>query len=167
MKLLAFVLAAGLMFSATAAEFAKVDLEKVKNTIKQGQSVKAEIEKEIKKKEDDLKNEEKKIMKMREDFEKQSAVMADKAKREQEEKIQKAIMGVQQKYMQYQGELQKLQESKEGPILERLKEVIETVGKDAKVDIVFETQSTAILYARDIKDLTDDVIKAYDKKYKK
>ncbi len=166
MKFFAIMLAFGLLASATAAEFAKVDLEKVKNTIKQGQAVKAEIEKEIKKKEDDLKGEEKKIMKMREDFEKQSAVMADKAKREQEEKIQKAIMAAQQKYMQYQGDLQKLQETKEGPIMERLKGVVETVGKDAKVDIIFETQATAILYAREIKDLTDDVIKAYDKKYK-
>jgi len=166
MKFLVMFLAAGLMFSATAAEFAKVDLEKVKNTIKQGQTVKAELEKEVKKKEEDLKAEEKKIMKMREDYEKQSAVMADKAKQAQEEKIQKAIMAAQQKYMQYQTDLQKLQETKEGPIMERLKEVVETVGKDAKVDIVFETQSTAILYAREIKDLTDDVIKAYDKKYK-
>ena len=166
MKFIVMLLAAGLTFSAMATEFAQVDLEKVKNTIKQGQSVKAEIEKEVKKKEDDLKGEEKKIMKMREDFEKQSAVMADKAKQAQEEKIQKAIMAAQQKYMQYQSDLQKLQESKEGPILERLKGVVEAVGKDAKVDIIFETQSTAILYARDIKDLTDEVIKAYDKKYK-
>jgi outer membrane protein len=166
MKFIVAFLAMGLMVSAMAAEFAKVDMEKVKNTIKQGQAVRKEIEKEVKKKEDDLKAEEKKIMKMREDFEKQSAVMSDKARREQEEKMQNAVMAAQQKYMQYQGDIQKLQESKEGPVLERLKGVIETVGKDAKVDIIFETRTTPILYARDIKDLTDDVIKAYDKKYK-
>ena len=166
MKFLAVLLTMGLMTGALATEFGKVDLDKVKNTIKQGQAVRKEIEKEVKKKEDDLKAEEKKIIKMREDFAKQSAVMSDKAKREQEEKLQNAMMAAQQKYMQYQADLQKLQESKEGPIMERLKEVVETVGKDAKVDIIFETQATAILYARDIKDLTDEVVKAYDKKYK-
>ena len=88
------------------------------STFKQGQTVKAELEKEVKKKEDDLKAEEKKIMKMREDYEKQSAVMADKAKQAQEEKIQKFM-----ELCEYNNDLKKKYYGKMQSMLKELEDV--------------------------------------------
>jgi len=44
--------------------------------------------------------------------------------------------------------------------------VIDEVSKSASVDMTYESSTAPIVYAKDEKDLTDDVVKAYDKKFK-
>jgi outer membrane protein len=165
-----FLIAAALILSSPLmAEtlFGKVDMQKVLITIKQGSVLQGELQKAASEKESDLKKEEEKIKKMQEEFEKKSVVLKDEAKAEQERNIQKAMMSAQQKYMQYQKELQELQDKKKRPILEKVKGIVEEVSKKSGLEIVFEAGTAPIVYAKDIKDLTDDIIKAYDAKYPK
>ena len=53
------------------------------------------------------------------------------------------------------------------PILERVKQVVDEVSKSADVDLVYEAATAPILYAKSEKDLTDEVVKAYNKKFPK
>jgi outer membrane protein len=53
------------------------------------------------------------------------------------------------------------------PILERVKTVVDEVSKAADVDFVYEAATAPILYARTEKDLTDEVVKMYNKKFPK
>ena len=52
------------------------------------------------------------------------------------------------------------------PILEKLKPVIDEVSKSEKVAMTFEITSSPLVYAQDKVDITEKVIKAYDKKHK-
>ena len=51
-------------------------------------------------------------------------------------------------------------------ILNKLRGIITDVSKKAGVDMTFESSTAPIVYAKNEKDLTDEVIKEYDKKFK-
>jgi len=53
------------------------------------------------------------------------------------------------------------------PILEKVKAVVDEVAKSADVDLVYEAATAPILFAKEEKDLTDEVIKTYNKKFPK
>ena len=53
------------------------------------------------------------------------------------------------------------------PILERVKSVVDEVSKSADLDMVYEAATAPILYAKSEKDLTDEVVKSYNKKFPK
>ncbi len=67
--------------------------------------------------------------------------------------------------MEYQREIQKLEGEMKKPILEKLRPIIDEVSKANQVALTFELSAAPIVYAETKKDLTEDVIKAYDKKH--
>jgi len=167
MKKISLVLMMALSLTASAATtIGKVDIQKVLLTIKQGQGVRAKLKKSFESKQKLLKKDETKIRKMQQSFQKQSLVMNDSAKAKKQKEIQELIVRLQQKTQKFQGEIQKMENKLKKPILERVKKVIETVSKKANVDITFESSTAPIVYAKSEKDLTSQVIKAYDKKHK-
>lgn len=165
-SIIALLLAMTFVVPAHALTLGKVDIQKVLLTVKQGQKVREDLKKEFDKKQAELQKEESSIRKMQEDFEKQGVVMNDKAKAKKEQEIQAKIIQLQQKSMGYQKEIQEMENKLKKPILDRVKEVIDSVSKDAGVDLTYEASTAPIVYAKSEKDLTDDVIKAYDKKFK-
>jgi len=74
-------------------------------------------------------------------------------------------MGLQNKTMEFQKEIQKMEQEMKKPILEKLRPIIDEVSKSNKVAMTFELSAAPIVYAEAKKDITEEVIKAYDKKY--
>lgn len=152
--------------AAHALVLGKVDIQKILLTVKQGQKVRDDLKKEFDKKQAALQKEEGSIRKMQEELQKQGVVMNDKAKEKKEREIQEKIIALQQKSMEYQKEIQDMENKLKKPILERVREIIDEVSKSSNVDMTYESSTAPIVYAKEEKDLTDDVIKAYDKKFK-
>lgn len=144
----------------------KVDVQKILISVKQGKSVREKLKKEFDKKQKTLKKEEGRIRKMQEDFKKQSLVMNDQAKIKKQQSIQAEIIKLQKTSMGYQKEIQALEAKLKGPILKNVRGIIQDISKGAGVDMTFEVSAAPIVYAKDQVDLTDKVIKAYDKKFK-
>lgn len=142
-----------------------VDIQKVITTIKEGKNVQTKLEKSFNDKKAVLKKEEDKIKKAQEDYKKQSAILAEAARMNKERELQEMMMKLQNKTMEYQREIQKLEQDMKKPILEKLRPVIDEVSKENKVAMTFELSAAPIVYAEAKKDITDDVIKAYDKKH--
>lgn len=143
----------------------KVDIQRVLLSVSQGKKVRDQLKAEFEKKKKVLDKEQQKIKKMQEDFQKQSLVMSDSAKVEKEKQLQEAVMKLQQKSLGFQKEIQEMENKMKGPIIDRVREVVTTVSKKSKVDVTFEASTAPVVYAKNEKDLTDDVIKAYDKKF--
>lgn len=159
-----FILLAFLFsFSANAMLVGTVDIQKILVSVKEGKKVRDQLKKEFEKKQGELKKEEDKIRKMQEDFKKQSLVLNDKAKLKKQQSIQQEIMALQQKSMGYQKDIQSMEANLKKPILDKIRGIIETVSKEQGVDMTFEISVAPIIYAKNKKDLTDLVIKAYDK----
>jgi outer membrane protein len=142
-----------------------VDIQKVITTIKEGKSVQKTLEKSFNDKKALLKKDEDKIKKAQEDFKKQSMVLADAARANKERELQEMMMGLQNKTMEYQRDIQKMEQDMKKPILDKLRPIIDDVSKSNQVTMTFELSAAPIVYAENKKDITDEVIKAYDKKH--
>lgn len=151
----------------SAVSVGKVDIQKVLITVNQGVAVRDQLKKSFDEKQKVLKTEEDQIKKLQEDYSKKASVINDKEKAKKEREIQEKIMGIQQKTAGYQKEIQDLEQKLKTPILDRVKTVVDEVSKSADVDFVYEAATAPILYARTEKDLTDEVVKAYNKKHPK
>lgn len=164
------ILAMVLAFSAQAFGNVKVGLvniAKVIDTIKEGKSVNTTLKKSFDSKQAKLKKEEEKIMKMQKELEKQSAILTTSAKEKRAVEMRTQFQKVQQMKMKFQKEIQKQEAELKKPILEKLKPVIDSVSQETKVSMTFELTTSPVVYAQEKIDLTDKVIKAYDKKYSK
>ncbi len=166
MKLLLALLTLTFSFQSMAVTIGIVNMQKVINTIKEGQSVMKTLEGSFNKMKKELKDEEMKIGKSKEKIDKQSMVLSDKAKVKKQQELQKMMIDLQKKTAEYQRKIQQQELELKEPILKKLKEIVESVSKNEGVDMTMEI-SSPIIYAKDKKDITDAVIKAYDKKHSK
>ena len=145
----------------------KVDIQRVLLSVSQGKKVRDQLKGEFEKKKKVLDKEQEKIKKMQQDFQKQSLVMSDKAKMDKERELQEAIMKLQQKSLGFQKEIQEMENKMKAPIIERVRKVVENVSKSEKLDVTFEASTAPVVYAKNEKDITEMVIKSYDKKFPK
>ncbi len=144
----------------------KVDIQHILVTINEGKKVRDDLKKEYDARQAELKKDEEKIKKLQEDLRKQSAVLNDSARAKKEQEINDRIIEIQNKSQKYQQNIQEMEQKLKKPILEKLRSVIEDVSKEANVDMTFEVSTAPVVYAKSKKDLTEDVIKAYNKKHK-
>ncbi len=142
-----------------------VDIQKVITSIKEGKNVQKTLEKAFNDKKTVLKKEEDKIKKAQEDYKKQSMVLAEAARANKEREIQEMMMKLQNKTMEFQREIQKMEQDMKKPILEKLRPIIDEVSKANAVTMTFELSAAPIVYAEAKKDLSEEVIKSYDKKH--
>lgn len=142
-----------------------VSIQKVINSIKEGKKVTKKLETTFKKKQKKLSAEEEKIKKMQADFKKQVVVLSEKAKRTKGTEISKKINSLKETTMKYQREMTAQEQKFKKPILEKLKAIIDGVSKKQNLDLTFESSASPIIYSKSAVDITNDVIKAYDKKY--
>lgn len=144
-----------------------INLQKVLNTINEGKSVNDKLKKSFDDKKATLTKEEDKIKKAQEEYMKQAALLSAEAKRKKEAELQQNIIALQKKTMEYQKEISELEATMKKPILDKVKDVVEAVSEEAKVDFTVEVSTSPVVYAKTKKDLTDLVIAAYDKKHGK
>jgi len=167
MKVLTLIMALLLPMTIWGASVVgKVDIQRVLVTIKEGKAVRDKLKKRFDEKQKIVKKEEAAIRKLQEDLKKQAMVLNDKAKAKKEKEIQMRFMKLQQQTMGFQKEIQALENKYKKPILNKLRGIITEVSKKAGVDMTFESSTAPIVYAKNEKDLTDEIIKEYDKKFK-
>jgi outer membrane protein len=167
MKILIAVISSLLITSSAFAKVAvgKVDVQKVLVSVNQGLAVRDQLKKAFDEKQKVLKDEEEKIRKLQDDYQKKASVLNDKEKGKKEREIQEKIVAIQQKTAGFQKDIQEMEQKLKTPILEKVKAVVDEVSKSAEVDLVYEAATAPILFAKEEKDLTDDVVKLYNKKF--
>jgi outer membrane protein len=168
MKALIAMLALAMTSTAfSAVVVGKVDVQKVLISVNQGIAVRDQLKKSFDEKQKILKDEEDKIKKLQDDYSKKASVINDKEKAKKEREIQEKIVSIQQKTSGFQKDIQDMEQKLKTPILDRVKTVVDEVSKASDVDFVYEAATAPILYAKSEKDLTDEVVKAYNKKFPK
>jgi outer membrane protein len=167
MKSLIALMTLAFSLNAFSMVIGKVDIQRVLLSVAQGKKVRDQLKGEFEKKKKVLDKEQQKIKKMQEDFQKQSLVMSDKAKMDKERQLQEAIMRLQQKSLGFQKEIQEMENKMKAPIIDRVRKIVENVSKKEELDVTFEASTAPVVYAKNEKDITEKVIKAYDKKFSK
>lgn len=155
------LLAAG-MARAAETKIAVVDMQKAVQATAAGKKAKSELEGEFEKRKKELQKKEADLKKMGEDLEKKKSVLSEEALAKKQGEFQEEMLKYRDQVGKSQMEIQKKDRDLTQPILEKMRKVIEKVAKDKGYTLVLEN-SAMILYSGKDNDLTDEVIKAFEK----
>ncbi len=152
---------------ALAAEekYGVVDLQEVILKVEDGKRAKAQLQKEVDKKEAELKKEKASIEKLGQEA--QAKFLSEEAKLEKQKELQERIVKYQKEGMDFQTELKKKEQEMTQKITQQVSGIVEGIAKDKGLTAVFELNSSGLLYLKESVNITDEVIKQYDSKSKK
>ena len=150
--------------SAQAEEALKIgilDLYKVINECEEGKQAKSTLEALIKSKESEIEEKGMKIEKLKSELQKQASVLSSDAKKSKEDELEKLIRDYQRILQDSQAEVKKKEEELTGAIIKGVNELVAEMGKKEGYTVIIE--KNLALYANSDLDITDDVIKRYNK----
>jgi outer membrane protein len=147
-------------------KIALVDMQKSLQSVEAGKKAKTQLEKDFNTKKKMLQDEESAIRKLTEEFKKQSLVMNDESKGKKQQEIQERIMKFQENTARSQSEIQQKESELTAPIVKNLRDLIKEVSTKKGVAVVLDKNEANVLFSLDSLDMTQDVINAYNAKYK-
>ena len=154
-----------LAYGASDYKFAYVDLQKALNLCKAGQDAKEKFAKEVEKAEGQLALKQEELQKLKESLEKQSAMLNEETFKKKEKDYQAKLRDFKRLYEESQDELKAQDNDAVKEILAELVKVTQEYGKEKGYTLIFEKSESALLFANENLELTDDIIKIYDTEY--
>jgi outer membrane protein len=170
---MAAMAAVALMASGTAAQapaaapgatkIGYIDVQRVLARSSAGVAAREALEKERAAIQKDMEGRRQELEKLRDELEKKGALMTAEARREKTDQLERKRRDAARAADDYGKELEK----KEGQLLQKVLQevggVIEKVGKEKNYYMIVEKRNAGVLYASTDADLTDEVIRAYDR----
>jgi outer membrane protein len=148
---------------ALAFQAAYIDMQAAIQATKAGQNAKSQLEQEFNKKKAELKKKEGSLKKEADEFQKKASVLSEKSRSEKQAALQKKMMEFQQELQQSQMNIQKKERELTEPILKKIQEVIARVAKSKGYSMVFEKASQSVMWAKADLDITEEVVKEFEK----
>ncbi len=145
------------------AKIGVVDLQRCLNETKVGKKYKADFTAEADQLKAKLEKEEAALKTLRDDLEKQGAVLSETARAEKERSYREKLDAFKEKFQGSQQSLQRRDQELTRKILKDLQGVIRDIGEAGGYAIVLEKGEGGILYIPAAADLTNEVIRRYDK----
>ena len=159
----ALVLATGAQASAQDTKIGYVDLQKAIQETSAGKKAKKDLEKEFNTKKADLQKKEADLKKMGDDLEKKKSALSDDVRNKKMQELQGEMMKFQRDVQESQVNIQKKERDLTAPIIEKLQQSIEKVAKAGSYSMVLEKSEQSVLWAQKESDLTDSVVKEFEK----
>lgn len=145
---------------------AMVNLQEALNEVNQGKRAMAAIKSEYEAKKKQIDAMVKKIDEMAQDVQKKVNVLSKDALEAKRVEINQKLFEVKQKKEEYKAEIQKKEQESIQNILSSLRKVVIEMAKKEKYETVYENSASIILYSTNTVDITDQIVKIYNKKYK-
>jgi outer membrane protein len=149
-------------FASEGFHLGLVDLQKALQTVEAGKNAKKSLEKEVTTKRTELEKRQNELQKEAEGFEKKSALLNDAAKSKKQQELQKKFMELQKEAAESQMDLQKRERELTKPIIDELRGVIESIGKEKGLTLILEKNEGAVLFAQGGEDLTEQVVEKFN-----
>lgn len=140
------------------------NLQKALNECEAGIKAKDTIKNEAEKLEGELNKKQEDLKKLKDEIDKKASVWNKETRDAKEKEFKTKSQEFQKKFMDYGEQLNKKKQDTEAKIIQELRAVVEDIAKKKGYTFVFERSVGGVLYAPKDADLTDEVIKAYDKK---
>src|SRR3972149_6061440 len=159
-----------LLLAAPAApaeqKIAYANLQRALNECDAGNRAKESLKDEAKKLEDELDAEQGDLKKIKEDIDKKKTVWNPETLKSKEEEFRTRSEEFQRKFMEYNDRLNEKKIEKEAKIIEELRDVVGEIARKKGYSYVFEISAGGIIYSPPEADLTDEVIKGHNEKFK-
>ncbi len=147
-------------------KFGYVDMARALNEVEEGKTAKAKLKSDFDQKQVKLDKMQNDFKAKKDDFDKRSAMMKSDARQSKQDELQREMMDLQKTFMQLQQELVDSQTAITDEIGKKLRSVIEKIGDRDGYALVMNIGDT-VLYHKRHQDLTEDVIRDYNKQYGK
>ncbi len=157
-----------LISAAAHAEFkaAYVDIQRAVQEVEEGKVAKARLQSMADAKQKAFEKEQNSIKAELEAYQKQKAMMDDKLAAAKEGELQKKMFEFQQKAEKLRLELADSERKELGTIFPKLEELLGQIAQREGLTMVFDRSSSGLAWAPASLDLTNELIRMYNGKYK-
>lgn len=142
------------------------NLQKALNECDAGNRAKETLKEEARKLEETLNAKQEDLKKLKDEIDKKSGVWNKETAEKKEREFREKSQDFQQNFMNYNDMLNKKKQDKEAQIIEELRDIVEELAKKKGYTFVFEKSVGGVLYSPANVDITDDVIKEHNKRFR-
>jgi outer membrane protein len=142
-----------------------VNLQRAILEVDEGKRAKESLKKTFEKKQADLQKKEQELKTLKDQLEK-SSTSDDPATRQKRIEFQNKLLDLQQVFVKEQQELQQLEQKELSAITQKMRKIIDDIGKQGDYTLILEIQDSRLLYAKAHLDLTNEVIRKYNSLHK-
>tara|TARA_B100001750_G_C15408083_1_gene546318 strand:- start:107 stop:640 length:534 start_codon:yes stop_codon:yes gene_type:complete len=139
-----------------------IDSNRIMNELDEVREVQVELEKEQRKMEGEMETLISKRDSLIQSYERQQILMNDERKLDKQQEIQKISQDIErfqmEKFGPNGGEIYQIQNQLLAPVLSKIDDAIQKIGKERGYDFIMDAVSGALVYAIESHDLTDEVI---------
>ncbi|GIL17725.1 MAG: OmpH outer membrane protein [Oligoflexia bacterium] len=161
--LMSLVMVVGASAFGAESKIGFVDVQKAIQSTAAGKKAKESLDAEFQKRKQNLDKKKADIEKMGQDLEKKKSVLSEEVMNKKQMELQEEMLKFQKTVAENQVEIQKKEKDLVEPILEKMKKTIEKVAQEKGFTLVIEKQGQNVLFAQKDSDLTEDVVKAFEK----
>ncbi|MBN1962334.1 MAG: OmpH family outer membrane protein [Deltaproteobacteria bacterium] len=141
-----------------------VNLARALNEVEDGKTAKAKLKTDFDKKQKKLDKMQNDLKVKKEDFDKKAAMMNPEVKAKKQEELQRSFVELQRTYMELQKELSEQESKLTTEIAQKIQRVIDTIGDRDGYHVILNIGDTVLYYKRHL-DLTDTVVREYNRKF--
>lgn len=168
LTLLASLLTAQPTFAApSTTNTAYVNMARALNEVHDGKTAKAKLRKNFDTKQKQLDSEQKRLKNKKDDFEKRVATMRPEVRAQKGQELQQELVQLQQTYVQMQRDLMEEESRLTNEIGSKLKTIIGKIGDREEYSMILNLSGETVLYSKRHRDITDSVVKMYNKQFGK
>lgn len=142
-----------------------MDMQKAIQETSAGRKAKKDLEESFNKKKKEIEKKEADLKKMTEDFEKKNLVLSEEVKNQKSQEIQTEMAKYRELVGKSQLDIQKRERELTAPIVDKLRTILEDIAKNENYTMILDRQN--VLWANKQIDLTDRVVKEFEKGDKK
>jgi outer membrane protein len=145
-------------------KIAYVDLQRALNEVDEGKTAKANLKREFDEKQKLLDAKKAEFDRLRGDFEKQSVVMSEQARKDKQAELEKKGGELQGYFVQLQKELSEREREATRGIFDKMHAIVREIADSEGVSMV--VQAEALVYATPSLDITNELVRKYNARHK-
>jgi outer membrane protein len=157
------LIASPVLAAQAAPKIGYIDLQKALNMSAAGKAAKEKIKEKVQSYDAEVKSRQEELKKLKEDLEKQAMLLSEEARNAKERDYQQKVKDYQRFAKDIQETLQQTDADYTRKIVESLLKVVQEVGKRDGYTLILEKTESSLVYADDSIDMTNEVIKTFDK----
>ena len=150
-----------------AGKFGIIDMQAIILKVPEGVEARAALEKEIKAKEAEFTKRRDELDKMNKEWQGQASIMSEEARMNKQKEFQEKFMSLRNDDGAFREEVKRKEQKATQAIAGKVEEIVQKIAKEKALEIVFEVNSSGLLYINQPVDLTKEVIDSYGKAPKK
>lgn len=143
-----------------------VNIQRAILEVEEGKRAKDSLRATFEEKQKKLSAQEAELKKLKDAIDRESVVKNDAATNDKKAEFQKKLADLQQVFLKEQQELQTAEQKQLAAITEKMRKVISEIGEQGGYTLILEIQDSRLLYAKAHLDLTNEVIRKYNSKFK-